>query len=494
MRTALSLVAAGALLAGCGFAGDSGTAPRASVLDPQRPLEAVPRAICGAGSRTENGLQGQVPRIDRESGRSQLGYTCNLELVGQAAQGEGASWQFAWYDDCGYYGTLMNPQRRTQEGSVVVDARDPARPFVSAVLSTPAMMDPHEALKVNEKRALLAAVELSGGSDAEPAGEDYFDVYDVSRDCAHPQLLASVPILGTTGHEGEWAPQGDIYYGSGGSQIAAIDVTDPTRPELITQLRNESGGLWSSHGLNASTDGRRGYVSILTGSLTTCPNAATGMAIIDLGEVQDRKPNAVVPKVGEICWTDGAIGQHTIPITSKGKPYVVYVEEGGRGAARIIDISDEANPAIVSRLKLEVHLDENAQYFNADGGPAPIFIYDGHYCAVDRAVDPTVLGCGYFESGIRVFDIRDVTRPVEIAYYNPPALPGKFLPGSSRWNGLGGTGGTTWSGTADHCSAQVRFIPERGELWTQCQDNEFMVLRFTNGVWPFEPPARKPRR
>jgi hypothetical protein len=127
MRTALSLVAAGALLAGCGFAGDSGTAPRASVLDPQRPLEAVPRAICGAGSRTENGLQGQVPRIDRESGRSQLGYTCNLELVGQAAQGEGASWQFAWYDDCGYYGTLMNPQRRTQEGSVVVDARDPAR-------------------------------------------------------------------------------------------------------------------------------------------------------------------------------------------------------------------------------------------------------------------------------------------------------------------------------------------------------------------------------
>jgi hypothetical protein len=40
----------------------------------------------------------------------------------------------------------------------------------------------------------------------------------------------------------------------------------------------------------------------------------------------------------------------------------------------------------------------------------------------------------------------------------------------------------------DRCASQVRILRTRdggGQLWTQCQDNEFMVLRFTNGVWPF---------
>jgi hypothetical protein len=54
-------------------------------------VAAVPKAHCGPGSSPETGLQGQVPRRDRESGRSALGYRCNLELVGRY-QGQGASW------------------------------------------------------------------------------------------------------------------------------------------------------------------------------------------------------------------------------------------------------------------------------------------------------------------------------------------------------------------------------------------------------------------
>lgn len=30
----------------------------------------------------------------------------------------------------------------------------------------------------------------------------------------------------------------------------------------------------------------------------------------------------------------------------------------------------------------------------------------------------------------------------------------------------------------------------KGQLWTHCQDNEFLALEFTNGVWPFEWTAR----
>jgi hypothetical protein len=43
----------------------------------------VPTAQCGPGSAPETGVQGQVPAADRISGRSQQGYRCKMELMGQ---------------------------------------------------------------------------------------------------------------------------------------------------------------------------------------------------------------------------------------------------------------------------------------------------------------------------------------------------------------------------------------------------------------------------
>src|ERR1700739_2735392 len=51
----------------------------------------VPKAHCGPHDRTESGLQGSTSLAERFGGAADLGFNCNLELVGQA-QGEGASW------------------------------------------------------------------------------------------------------------------------------------------------------------------------------------------------------------------------------------------------------------------------------------------------------------------------------------------------------------------------------------------------------------------
>ncbi len=463
---------------------DGNVSPRAEDARAGEVFEGpVARADCGPGAMPETDIQGRVSMEDRVSGRSQQGYSCNLELVGQH-QGTGASWQHAWYEDCAYYGTAFTGQAGVQ----VIDASDPTHPQQVGALRSPAMLDPWESLKVNERRGLLGADTAWNGG-----GPAFFDVYDLNGDCRQPDLLSSTPSAVPIGHEGNWAPDGKTYYV--GTVHSAIDTTDPNQPRFIPQ--HDSVG--SMHGLSLSADGTRMYGVSIAGCGASGNN---GLVIYDTSAVQNRELLPEMPVIGRVCWNDGSAAQHTIPVFYDGKPYIIFVDEGGgdgsgsnpldltgpAGAARLIDISDETQPRIVSKMKLEIHMPEHADIQASDTAGNGSFGYQAHYCGVDREQNPTALACGYFQSGIRVFDIRDPYLPREIAYYNPPAQVGRHadLPGSEHASG--GASALTRANnlSTDWCTAQVRLIPERGELWTTCQDNGFLVLRFTNGVWPFE--------
>lgn len=469
----------------------SGDAQRSTVGVFEGP---VPRAECGPGSRPETGLQGQVSVADRESGRSAQGYTCNLEVVGHYGpeQGfEGAEWQHTWYDHCAYYDTRLSGTQ-TRRGTIVLDVSDPTHPRFSQNLTTPAMLDPWESLKVNQRRGLLA-----GAFVADLQGVGFFDVYDVTQDCAQPRLLASMPVNGLA-HEGHWAPDGRTYYATGlaPGTVTAIDVSDPRSPRAITTFFASA----VIHGLGVSEDGKRLYLAHINedfGASVVSPVSPSttntnGLGIYDVSQIHDRKRNPQVRMVGRVTWTDGSTGQHAIPITSHGRPYVVFVDELGHGGPRIIDISDETAPRVVSKLKLEMQMPEHQALALSEmrrppkenGGLLPplngIFGYNSHYCNVDRRHDPTVLACSNFESGLRVFDIGDVSHPREIAYFNPGG-DGTAAPG-----GFGGT----YSG---YPSAAPRIFLNNGQaqIWFTDQDRGFYVVRFTNGAWPmpgYHPP------
>jgi len=147
--------------------------------------------------------------------------------------------------------------------------------------------------------------------------------------------------------------------------------------------------------------------------------------------------------------------------------------------ARIIDISDETSPKLVSRLMLETHDPKNCDKILPDLVGRSSFTYGSHYCSIDNRHNATTLACGYVNSGIRVFDIRDPARPKEIAYFNPPGTttpsPGSNHVVRKQWV----AGGPDW------CNAQIRLDAATATLQTTCQDNGFLSLRFTNGVWPF---------
>jgi hypothetical protein len=487
----------------------------------------VPKAECGENDHPETGLQGQVPAALRAAGFK--GFNCNLRLIGQS-RGDGANWQSAEFKDqmghtCAYHGTAFTTANRTHLGVPVIDVTNAHEPAPTAYLTTTSMLDPWESLKVNERRQLLGADNGHNG-----AGGPEVDFYDLSGDCRYPQLMGSVAVGtpdGTTGipvsvigHEGSWAPDGLTYYG--GSPIQhlyfAVDAANPMDPKLIAAWHTPYPGTAASpydgaaHGLSVSDDGTRGYfVQVgLPPSPADLTNPAVparnGLLIYDLSEIQARLPNPQVRIISQILWKDGSAAQHTIPVKINNRPYIIFADEGGSGGvgsvaqhqaacaagfapfpmARIIDISDETRPKIVSRLALEIHNPANCAQVLPDLVGLSGFTYGSHYCSVDNRHHATTLACGYFNSGIRVFDIRDPRRPKEIAYYNPAgtttASPGSNHVSIGQWV----AGGPDW------CNAQVHLDAKRGTLWTTCQDNGLLMLKFEHGVWPFEDSSTPP--
>jgi hypothetical protein len=416
------------------FSGDLGNRTPAPWTGP------VPKAKCGPHDRIETALQGQLTLAERESGASLRPYNCNLELIGQFS-GEGAEWQMAWFGDCAYYDTKNTPAQ-VHPGTVVVDVSNPWYPYATKYLDDPSMAEPWESLKVNDRRQLLGGVQANNGSGDQPG----FALYDLSRDCRDPQLLASINLpVPVRGHAGAFAPDGRTYYGT---QVAvsfyAIDIADPKNPRFITNWA-PADRVGAPHDISVSEDGNRMYVAQPGGVLIQNTN---GLVIIDISDIQNRVPNPQPKVISTLFWPDGGAAQEPKSITIGGKPFILFTDElptsglGGAGAkascaqglppfgfARLIDISDEKNPVLAAKLMLEVHDPKNCAAVLNDS--TDIFIYDSHYCTVDDPQNASLAFCAYFQSGIRIFDISNPYRPREIAYYKPGGIGTANRPGSA---------------------------------------------------------------
>jgi hypothetical protein len=457
----------------------------------------VTKAVCGVDDIPEENLQGQVSAADRESGRNLSGYRCNLELVGQY-QGEGSSWVSPSSSHCAYMPTsFFGLLTKKSPGVQIIDVSDPAQPALAKNLVSPSMLiGPWESLKVNESRKLLGAVSVGP-----LIGGGFFDVYDIGEDCANPRHLNGIGETSLElpsnllGHEGNWSPDGQTYWASGlaGGSLTAIDVSDPTRPHIIY---TGIAGFPANHGVELSDDGNRLYLG------TIFP---AGVIILDISDIQSRKKYPTVRQISSISWKEIGVNQHAFPVRYGSHRYLIAADEFGAEGVRIIDIENETNPQIVSHIQLEIQMEGHEAERAKDSAGNGLFGYDAHYCDTDRRVNPTALACGFFQSGVRVFDIRDVQAPKEIAYFNPPpqAQARARLAGSEHASGLGllptlaepsvnavtsyvfDLGHLSDANlSTDWCTSPPRFVGE--QIWVTCQDNGFMVLGFTNGAYPLK--------
>jgi len=435
--------------ADAGGAIDAGTAPQAAadagaVQEPAKPgapapvpsggkpwLEPAPRAKCAEGDNPDqkvSGLNGN--------------FNCNLKVAGKVAAPHFLS--HAWYKDCAYVNAA--------DGTAVIKVPENGEPKVMTTLTAAGFRSNWETMKVNEKRGLLAGFESNGAQ---------LSVYDVSKDCAAPVLQGTLNLgLGAGGHAGNWSPDGTIYYASSSFAMAihAVDMTDPKAPKVITSNFDRH-----THDLYVDKEGNRGFFSV---SYQT----SGSLAIMDLSEIQARKPNARGRLIKELMWPDGSWSQYSTPVTYGGKEYLMFSDELGSGACgerqphwgygRIFDIQDIMNPKLVSLIKTEAQDSANC----ASVGSTLGFGSGTHYCNVDRLEDPRLFVCGEWAAGVRVYDVRDPYKPREVAYFdradaNVPGL--------------------------------VRVLPEQRKLWvattaidTLGGPGTFYVLEFPEGTEP----------
>src|SRR4051812_43982375 len=442
-------------------------------------------AQCGPNDRPETGLQGQVPLGDRASGRSVSGYNCNLDEVGFLASSSFAN--FDTYKNCAYYSDTIGAVN-AEGGTVVLDVSDPRKPVQTAYLTERAAANAGESLRVHPERGLLVADRYflaNGISNVDdPDANRSLAVYDISKDCKHPKLLADVVMPTALGHEGCFQTDGMVYYMASTDNITPIDLSDPAHPKQLSEPQD-----LGIHGCSTSEDGKRAYLA----------DIGTGkMLVADTSEVQARKQNARIKVIGELPTPSNLGQQSTIPIFYGDHPYMLdwseYAalakpcasrpdRETNFGYPLIIDMADERHPTVAAKIFNEVTLPENCAAVSADSASFPsngltkgdvfglvgsrVFLYDSHYCSTDRTHDPTIAACASFGSGIRVYDIRNPRAPKEMAYFNP------------------GTTDAPAGAVANATVGRPVIRSDLGQIWFADIAKGFHVVQFRDGVWPF---------
>ena len=443
---------------------------------------------CGPGARPEPGLQGQVPKSAQDSGHSKAGYRCNLKLVGQNdIRGRGANFQLGWYRDCAYVGSVGGREFQpadSLDGIAVLDVADATRPQLSRFVRSPVGFSQHEGIEVNARRGMLVA--LTQGLSAQ-----YVEVYDVSKDCRKPQFKGRFDGGGPLYHGLKIAPDGMTVYasdytgGAFGQVLHVIDVSDMSNPKLLKRwdaLEEVPAAHYGIHDLELNADGTRAYLgafdsSATQGSVVSGRPSNTGPSLVtlDTTEVQQRKPNPDLRIISSISFPNFGHTEQRARIG--GRPYVFSSGEAPIVGAKncpwawgsVVDMSDERRPRAVGEIKLEVNEEANCGRVGPDNA-----VYSIHYSGVDDPDDTTKLFYTYYTGGLRVFDVRDPAHPREIAYYHPPPPQTTVHRPSS-----GGAAGDSHTPGWDSATSDVRYIPNRRQLWFVSVAGGFQVLQLT---------------
>ena len=196
-----------------------------------------------------------------------------------------------------------------------------------------------------------------------------------------------------------------------GRILVIADMSDPEHPV-------EAGRWWTPReGISgapepatarpihhALVDGNRAYVGMWD----------RGMTILDISDVS--RPEIV----STLDWSPGGESHTCLPL--RGRALVVTTDEetknrceGDPRMARVVDVSDERNPQVISTLPVpEGDFCERGLRFGA---------HCLHENRPGSYISEEVVFVTYFNAGLRVYDLADPYHPIEIAHWIPETPP-----------------------------------------------------------------------
>jgi hypothetical protein len=425
------------------------------------------------GDRPETSLQGGLTVAERDVPGGFQGQSCGLRQVGHEPLGLRGSFGDVQLIGLCAYASMRDPSDLSlpTTGTSVIDMRVPSKPVWVQTLRTPAMVRAYSALEI-QQNILVGAFKDFG-----PSGTNPFDIYDISGDCLQPRLLATTNTA-SGNHDGWLTPDTNTYYGVpfGGQTIQqnpnridlhVMDLTDKKNPkqlmnwnrnQLPPEIRDRLLPTRNFHDVSTNQAGTRLYLALYGGNnaLGGFPadgsgRCANGLLILDSSDVAFRRPNPQLRYISFLSWCDpkndptfhffdpdfddgSTAASHATEyvIHENGKEYIITTDESGAGLdgewnvhlrqrtfGRLIDISDETRPRVVSTFKPDVNDPDNAVRVLSEqinGGMI-------HYIGFDDRLKMRLVFYAGANYGIRVVDYRDPAHPKEIAYYKAPNVP-----------------------------------------------------------------------
>lgn len=320
-------------------------------------------------------------------------------------------------------------------GWSIVDVTDPTTPQLVKFISGPEnTFTLQMELSDNIMVTALEKIFPNFGSNPDKPFDEGVLIWDIS-DPVNPRKLGQFRTGGTGTHRNFYSGGRYVHLAAGmpgydGNIYVIIDISDPAQPV-------EAGRWWVPGQHMAGWENpSKPYVSLhgppyVVGNLAYLPYGSAGMIILDINDVA--KPR----EVGQLSFSPPfhlPFGIHSVlPLPEKGIAYVNSEDTSyGKGPlhhASVVDISDPSNPMLLSVFPEPVPPAE-AQYHNffekgGWSGPHNINLLQ-HNPDVEKQGE--LFYIAHFNAGLRVYNVADSRRPVEVGYFMPPEPARRYGP------------------------------------------------------------------
>jgi hypothetical protein len=365
--------------------------------------------------------------------------TRNTGVVGHLAPRQSGGFGDVWaHRDVAYLGDLRQGDCDPPNGVWAIDLKDPAKPRALASFAKFPGSDGEDvwvgAVRTRAFKGDLAAVGIQPCARGS-SGFAGLALYDVTNPAKPKELsrLASGVAYGVHEMGVVQRPDGRVLalaavpYSFNLTQgrvgdLRIIDVTDPRRPRQVADWDVRRDGPAGARGQLAA---RRDVFDhsawpFDNGNKLFASFWAAGVQFLDIKDPASPKLIGQVPYRPE----DGYRGAHSGWFNKDETLFVqndeiMQVLGSGPAASwtfqRVFDTSSLAQPKLLSTFGTESAVPGN------DGRVAT----DGVYSVHNAVIDGDLEYAAWYSDGVRVVDLSDPTRPVEVASFVPPPSPAR---------------------------------------------------------------------